>query len=425
MQEVKKISKTTIQQKAKVERKGKTLSPLRVPSSPPPQTIQPNQDETGGGGMKRSLPSHFDAANVNKRAHTETFRAPKFVPGATSSAQFAQHPHTRIHLAQAIYEDPDKAAIQIYSECHRTLLGRSKFHRFLGNLLHLQSASFMYASSNEKDVIRHRQEAQYQAHARRHSPSTLPYTPTIYDPKRTSQVMERAAVVPPSYPRTFASGKNVLIQFQERQPHFVIKQVPFSGDSVTGGVVAWMRRLHSVGCSKTSNPALPNERGAGPLMEISRSSNSKGSPADAADEKITSSCTRSNPTFDENGNQTNWYMFDFKNLRVFPTHYSITHGWKQGKFCLQSWKLEGSINGHTWITLCNHVNDQSLNQSPTNSNAWVLANQDSSRRQLWLRFFRVSMTSPNSNGSYTMCLARFEVFGAVIDLSKPIRAVAM
>ena len=151
------------------------------------------------------------------------------------------------------------------------------------------------------------------------------------------------------------------------------------------GIVYWLGMQSSTG--EWSNPALKDADGSPERLIITRSSSAKGSASDAAALAFSNSCTRRTPVIDSNGNHTNWYMFDFKNLRILPTHYSLRHGWKQGKFCLRSWKLEGSINGTSWVTFCQHTDDETLNSSPTNKNTWAFANRPNQNLP-WVRGVR-------------------------------------
>ena len=361
-------------------------------------------------------------------------------------------------LCREIYKDPDRAAVQLYSEFHRTAIGKTKLLRFFGNLLHLQSASFMYSSSasagtnvqsstpqvpgrigpiqshmNQLAASRLQQQQQQQQHQQQQQ---------VRVKQQQQQQQKQQQSTQPRYPRTFLQGKDMVVQLKEGDPYYNVKHFPFVG-SAHKGIVYWLGTQSSTG--EWSNPALKDADGSPERLVISRSSSAKGSASDAAALAFSNSCTRRTPVIDSNGNHTNWYvivyrykhaankiftrnkkyryMFDFKNLRILPTHYSLRHGWKQGKFCLRSWKLEGSINGTSWVTFCQHTDDETLNSSPTNKNTWAFANRPNQNLP-WVRFFRVSMTSPNSHGSYTMCLAGFEVYGACIDLSKPVESVA-
>ena len=79
------------------------------------------------------------------------------------------------------------------------------------------------------------------------------------------------------------------------------------------------------------------------------------------------------------------------------------------------------LGPESWVTFCQHTDDETLNSSPTNKNTWSFVNRPNQELP-WVRYFRITMTSPNSHGSYTMCLAGFEVYGACIDLSKPVES---
>jgi hypothetical protein len=349
------------------------------------------------------------------------------------------HPTSTQHgfpslLCREIYKDPDRAAVQLFSEFHRSMLGKAKLLRFFGNLLHLQSASFMYSSSaslgggsgnmpsglsqvanrmpSQRSHFTQQMAGLQQQQRVQRAQSSLQQQQQPPQ-QRPTQVQAR-----PEYPKTYIQGKQVIVRLKQDEPCYAVKHFPFVG-SAHKGIVYWLGEQNQPG--EWSNPSLRSKDGSEPSMIITRSSSAKGSASDAAALQFTNSCTRRNPVIDEKGNHTNWYLFDFKNYRILPTHYSLRHGWKQGKFCLRSWKLEGSVTGaaDSWVTFCQHTDDESLNSSPTNKNTWAFANRPNQTLP-WVRYFKVSMTSPNSHGSYTMCLAGFEVYGACIDLNKPL-----
>lgn len=60
-----------------------------------------------------------------------------------------------------------------------------------------------------------------------------------------------------------------------------------------------------------------------------------------------------NHYFQSKNLQDSWIQYDFKNLKVNPTHYSIRsrHDLRDGDNSLVNWKIEGSNDGLRWTTL--------------------------------------------------------------------------
>lgn len=84
----------------------------------------------------------------------------------------------------------------------------------------------------------------------------------------------------------------------------------------------------------------------------------------------------------------------------FPTHK------------LRSWNLQGTNDGVEWTTLRQHVNDQSLEDTPMSTAAWPVEGCD-----VAYRYFRIFNTGPNSgNAEYLMC-AGIELYGQLLQLA--------
>jgi hypothetical protein len=60
-------------------------------------------------------------------------------------------------------------------------------------------------------------------------------------------------------------------------------------------------------------------------------------------------------------NPNSWICYDFKNMRINLTSYSIRTRRDCNGYHLRSWILEGSIDCKSWIELDRHENDSSLN----------------------------------------------------------------
>lgn len=121
--------------------------------------------------------------------------------------------------------------------------------------------------------------------------------------------------------------------------------------------------------------------------------------------------------------KTQWFSFDFGRFRVAPTGYALKHGYTKGKYVIRDWVLEGSSGDgcSEWTTLSAHVDDRSLEKdhvavyrikARTGADGVYLP-------RTYYRHFRVRMTGPNSDMSWTLCLRRFEVFGILRRRKEP------
>jgi len=374
---------------------------------------------------------------------------------------FMDSPTAKSGLFEVINKDPEAAASGLITQCGGDYLGKTVLLRFACKLLgliqnglqdtpavagitippHVGAAAHSMQSmavAEKMRALHHPNPAQsfpqsqavtdprlLAATAGLEGNKTNP-TAVTFDgdggakPRVTATAVTSTAIGPTFEPTTDRNaapslqGANLLLQNKPGGLRYELKRFPYTGPrSIGKGIVNWLGT--NFGTTKWLNPALPQKHQK-PLLTVIRSSDAKGCAADAAGMIFTNSCTKSSPTTDEDGQASNWYTFDFKGLLLLPTHYTLRHGWKPGKFCLLNWKLEGSATGKkgSWLTLCNHTDDHTLATSPTNSNTWPLTHGP--QNYPWVRFLRVAMTGPNGHGSYTMCLSGFEVYGICVHI---------
>jgi hypothetical protein len=55
-----------------------------------------------------------------------------------------------------------------------------------------------------------------------------------------------------------------------------------------------------------------------------------------------------------------WICYDFKDMRVTLTHYSVRSRRDMNANHLRSWILEGSLDCESWVEIDHHTNDSSL-----------------------------------------------------------------
>jgi hypothetical protein len=100
-----------------------------------------------------------------------------------------------------------------------------------------------------------------------------------------------------------------------------------------------------------------------------------------------------------------WICYDFKNMRVQLTQYSL--GNAQGGSCtLKDWEIDGSDDGNSWITL-----DRRQNNSDLKDRQMTFASSITNAQPAFVRFLRLRSFGPNHCGCNAMRLSSWEVWG--------------
>jgi hypothetical protein len=101
-----------------------------------------------------------------------------------------------------------------------------------------------------------------------------------------------------------------------------------------------------------------------------------------------------------------WVCYDFRNMRIVPTHYSLRSG-PSGAFLL-SWLVEGSEDGSRWFELDRRENIDDINGN-SKAATFPLAGTHA------LRFVRVKQIGKNGRGIDCFALSAFELFGSLCE----------
>jgi hypothetical protein len=102
--------------------------------------------------------------------------------------------------------------------------------------------------------------------------------------------------------------------------------------------------------------------------------------------------------------------FDFKALRVRPTHCSIrTYNSSPNAAHLKSWVLDGSDDGTTWMEVDRRENNSDLN------NKFAVKTFTVERVETF-RMVRLRQIAPNHANNNYLLITAFEIFGALIGL---------
>jgi hypothetical protein len=102
-----------------------------------------------------------------------------------------------------------------------------------------------------------------------------------------------------------------------------------------------------------------------------------------------------------------WICFDFKTIRIRPTHYTIQ---TYDREChLKNWVIEGSDDGVSWTEIDRRENNRDLKKE------FAVKTFTVSRSGSFPRI-RLSQIGPNHYGNNELAFAAFELFGSFADL---------
>jgi hypothetical protein len=97
-----------------------------------------------------------------------------------------------------------------------------------------------------------------------------------------------------------------------------------------------------------------------------------------------------------------WVCWDFREMRVRPTHYTIRTYW------LKSWVVEGSLDGSSWTEIGRQTNNQDFTDVLGNSASFAVSTAE-------FRFIRLTQTDKNHNGRDYLILYAVEFFGTLSE----------
>jgi hypothetical protein len=107
-----------------------------------------------------------------------------------------------------------------------------------------------------------------------------------------------------------------------------------------------------------------------------------------------------------------WVHWDFHEMRVLPTCYSIqTHNSPADRSHLKSWVIDGSMDGSSWTELARETNNCDLNGS-------LMIHSFSISKSIECRFIRLRQTGKNHANNNVLIFYHFDVFGTLSDHAK-------
>lgn len=115
--------------------------------------------------------------------------------------------------------------------------------------------------------------------------------------------------------------------------------------------------------------------------------------------------------FESLDNSEQWLKYDFKDMKVLPTHYTIQSSTaRKGSSHLKSWNIEGSNTGNDkdWIVLDSQNNEQILNGVNLTHTFEIKSHNNNPYRYLRLRQIGKSM-----NGQKFFSISALEYYGLI------------
>lgn len=174
----------------------------------------------------------------------------------------------------------------------------------------------------------------------------------------------------------------------------------YKTDFDQGGIIYHIGTDH--GRSRWFNPAVYNR------IKITSSALSKASaPATAICGRTTARCIAE-------AQPNAWFLLNLLDQTIAITHYTLRHTSKSKTDALRNWKLLGSLDGRTWITLVEHQNDHAL--GPNDTHTWKVRPPPDAPAHF--RCFCIMQTGPNASGRLALHLCGFEVYGKLTAASQ-------
>jgi hypothetical protein len=105
-----------------------------------------------------------------------------------------------------------------------------------------------------------------------------------------------------------------------------------------------------------------------------------------------------------------WLCYDFKDMQIKPTHYSIRSRCDRGADFnqLKSWVVETSLDGNKWQVIDKRENTTDLNAQNVVKTFDVNSSQQ-------CRYIRILFTDRCHGGNYHIGFSSFEIFGVLIE----------
>jgi hypothetical protein len=105
--------------------------------------------------------------------------------------------------------------------------------------------------------------------------------------------------------------------------------------------------------------------------------------------------------FVSNDEPGQWICWDFHEMRVRPTHYTVK------SYLLKSWVVESSLDGEAWTEIFRKTDNQDFRRGEIASFAVS--------KSAKCCFIRLTQTGKNHNGNDMLVIQAFEFFGTLLE----------
>jgi E3 ubiquitin-protein ligase HECTD1 len=106
-----------------------------------------------------------------------------------------------------------------------------------------------------------------------------------------------------------------------------------------------------------------------------------------------------------------WICYDFKDIQIKVTHYSIRSRRDHNRNHLRFWILEGSTDGLKWVKIDDRQNDTSLNSTGAISTFSISESFEEA-----FQMIRIRQTGKSSSNNDRLVVNAIEFFGVLKEL---------
>jgi hypothetical protein len=220
-------------------------------------------------------------------------------------------------------------------------------------------------------------------------------SPSTLDPLIWSSLCCRL-LLPVSHPKETPSAAhsrfadaNVALASTRHRPNAV--EIPMREGSALEGIISYLTEKHG---------GNVHEKGVVTITSKSVDEEPEADPKLAAD-------LNSMSRFSSKGYPGQWICWDFHEMCVQPTHYTLY------ACSLKSWVVEGSNDGTNWTEIDRRTNNQVFRATYGISQSnWNIASF-TCQAPVEFRFLRLTQTGPRHNGNDYLVLQAVEFFGTL------------
>jgi hypothetical protein len=169
------------------------------------------------------------------------------------------------------------------------------------------------------------------------------------------------------------------------KPSLGSREIPMKEPKSLDGIISYLAKKHG---------GNVHEKG---VVTIT----SKSVWDDATERLKTAANLTSDSYFCSKNKPGQWFCWDFGEMRIYPTHYTIKTR------ALKSWIVEGSLDGRNWTEIDQQTDNQGF--VPPNTASFAVSNPEE------FRFLRLTQTDENHDGHDLLYLFAVEFFGTLAE----------